>query len=246
MLLVFFSTLIYLLVRLYRKRKDLIEHAKWLEADHLQLTSLQDMQSNALKSTQAKLDEQILETKRLQENLREKETFLAAQRAETESNAKQSENEIQSLKDEIDEINQAMECERKQARQLITAHIDKLRRIIDTSQLPVTKEYVMKLQKEAKINAFEESLWLSDDSTMLIEPEARAAYEQILSQCTLTKTETMVLKMAAMDFSDEQIRILMGASTEDYARTVLSRIKNKNHMTISIRKTFRNLNNTHR
>lgn len=52
----------------------------------------------------------------------------------------------------------------------------------------------------------------------------------------------MVLKLVALDLSDEEIRLFMGSNRDDYSRVVMSRIKNKAGLDQSIRKTFRKLN----
>ena len=142
---------------------------------------------------------------------------------------------------QIEQLEQALLAERERAKQLISAHIGKMQRLINA--FPVAGD-VAKLHKEATLDVLEKDFWLSDESLDFIAPKARAFYQKLVRTCQLTDVEIITLKLVAMDFSDNQIRVLMGSTRMEYARVVLSRIKQKCGIDYSIRKTFRKLNAT--
>lgn len=128
-------------------------------------------------------------------------------------------------------------------KEYMRAYINKVRRIVATAGKPgPKKKESLNLIGETRIDSAELPFWLSALSTDLLDAPLRAVYEQIVTSCELSETELVVLKLVALDFTDEEIRVLMGAKREDYARGVMSRIKKRANFEGSIRKTFKKLN----
>ena len=89
------------------------------------------------------------------------------------------------------------------------------------------------------MDADQQAFWLSDESLELLDAGSRVLFRDIASRCSLSGNEVIVLKMVALDFSDNEIRVLLGKNSESYIRVCLKRIREKAGLGYNIRKAFR-------
>ena len=208
--------------------------------------SVVERNSSRSKRMSRELNLELLKSQEAINRLSQKQIEAEIVDAETSSDIERLNDDTECISDanlseaQSEQIKQAVIDERDRAKQLISSHIGKMQRIIDA--IPLMGDYVAKLHNEIIFDTLEKEFWLSDASLDFIAPSSRAFYEQIAAKCQLTDVEMIILKLVAMDFSDDQIRILMGSKRVEYARGVLSRIKRKYGIEYSIRKTFRKLN----
>ena len=163
--------------------------------------------------------------------------------AAAEESRQQSDNEIKRLISQIEDVNQRITFERENAKRHILTSINKVRRAVEAGK---KSEAAGKTPKSAnriiQVDESERQFWRSELSSELLSEKSREFFERIAARCELSDTEVMVLKLVALDLSDEEIRLFMGSNRDDYSRVVMSRIKNKAGLDQSIRKTFRKLN----
>ncbi len=190
------------------------------------------------KRREAQLSQMLVSIKTKLEEL----TSLDSSRSGQDGLSPSTTDEESDIKELMGGIDQRIEQERGNGLNHVKAYINKVRRLIDASQQPMTRQFLHNLHQEARINDEELTFWLSELSSELISLPARQFFDEIEKRCELSDTERIVLKLVALEFSDAEIQILMGARSDDYARGVLSRIKKKAGFDISIRKTFRKLN----
>ena len=205
---------IFLLLMLLHRRRALKKDAKNLQT------------TQQLKEQAAVLNQQFVEARR---QIREISETMRKQLADNAT--------------AIEDMRQKNADELKNSVELLRMHVNKVNRMISAVPKGQAKELVETFSREARLTDDELRFWLSDYSSELLNQDCRDYYADILNKCELSDKEKVLLKLVALDFSDQEIQMLLGAASEDHVRVILSRIKRKIGWDYSIRKTFRRLNN---
>ncbi len=127
-----------------------------------------------------------------------------------------------------------------QGRELLRLHLERIKKQIKLYGTPGQPKSSTDLNNVA-ITDGEQEFWLSEFCHQLLYPKAAQLLDDIATRCELSDREKVVLTLVALNFNDGEIQALFGASSDAYARNILSRVGKKAGLGYSIRKALREI-----